>query len=68
MQYEDFLREKRFPMDPSIHHEVRDRGGFGAAVSCQDRNLSLELWEYGILPFNWTTILGIRFGGYPILT
>ena len=28
----------------------------------------LSCGEYVILPLNWTTILGIRFGGHSILT
>lgn len=28
----------------------------------------LSYGEYTILPLDWTTIMGIRFSGYPILT
>ena len=36
-QYTDFsegIRIRGFPVDPLIHHEAWDRGGFGMAISC----------------------------------
>lgn len=37
-------------------------------ILCRDWHLSFELWEYIVLPLDYTAILGLRFGGYPVST
>ena len=42
-RFPEGARIQGFSEDPSVYHEAQDWGGFGVAVSCQDKHVSPKL-------------------------
>jgi len=70
-RYADFLREQGFEDFLRIPLYTM-RHGIGEALvrwfHAETGTFHLSCGEYMILPLDWIAILGIRFGGYSILT
>jgi len=68
-QYANFLKEKRFEdflqIPPhTMRHGIREALVWW--VHAETGSFHLSYGEYVILPLDWTAILGIKFGGFPI--